>query len=94
MRQAHPTRLSKMISDQIENENFPTHSAILTTSLSLPPLGADDIFVFSDTWNLVRREHPNMPILEQLKEALAVGGKAIVRAQETLAQQGSCCVLA
>lgn len=42
--------------------------------------GADDIFVFANSWKNVRRDHPEMPVVLQLQQALHVGGKAMVRA--------------
>ncbi|CAM9220433.1 unnamed protein product [Discosporangium mesarthrocarpum] len=40
-------------------------------------VGADDIFVFTDSWKHARRTMPNSPVIEQLLAALHSGGKAM-----------------
>lgn len=40
--------------------------------------GADDIFVFTNTWKHVRSTEPHLPVVEQLRQALYQGGKAMV----------------
>lgn len=47
--------------------------------LPFPSQGADDIFVFANTWKYIRRLHPDMPVDLQLQKALTIGGKAMVR---------------
>lgn len=42
--------------------------------------GADDIFVFMNTWKHVRRTQGHLHPVQQLQEALKTGGKAMVRA--------------
>lgn len=50
---------------------------LMSLAVMLEP-GADDIFVFTNTWKNVRRHHPEMHEILQLQEALKVGGKAMV----------------
>lgn len=40
-------------------------------------VGADDIFVFANTWKHIRFTEPDLPVLQQLQHSLYRGGKAM-----------------